>query len=186
MGGSFRKILLMVIVIAIVFVAFIITTKIIKKIKKALSQGNLSSKGATFINGEVQTKPCIFIEYVSEGGFLEDGKCGWLDIECEDGEEKTVTLKFNKKAPQPITVPLKVAKYRITYRAKSKASLAASGILRTINESSGAMGAFANAVYDAGEINGQLSSVVVDVNEDFLLKLRCSTDGLQKSCQVVS
>ena len=48
------------------------------------------------------------------------------------------------------------------------------------------MGAFANAVYDAGGMNGQLSSVVVDVNAEFVMKLRCSTDGIQKSCEVIS
>lgn len=183
MDGPFRKILLMIIVIAIV-VAVIVLIK--KKMKKSAPKKSVPVEDEPVVQSEPQISPCIFVQYMKDGGLLEDGKCGWLDIECEDGEEKTVTLNFNKKSPAPITIPLKVAKYRITYRAKSKASLAVSGVMRSINEGNGAMGAFANAVYDAGELNGQLSSVVVDVNDDFVLKLRCTTDGLQKSCEVIS
>lgn len=167
------RLLLMVIICAVII---LIPVMIIKKSKKASR-----NKLAIPENG-----PYIYVEYLRDGGLLEDGKCGWLDVECETGEEQTFTLNFNKKSPSPIIVPLKNAKYRITYRAQSKASLIASGVLRTINERNGAMGAFANAIYDAGELNGQLSSVVVDVQDDFVLKLQCTTDGLQKSCQVIS
>lgn len=62
----------------------------------------------------------------------------------------------------------------------------ASGVLKTINESNGDMGSFANAVYDAGVGSGQLSSVVIDVNSDFIMKLGCTTDGLKKNCKVIS
>jgi hypothetical protein len=48
------------------------------------------------------------------------------------------------------------------------------------------MGAFANAVYDAGGMNGQLSSVIVDVDADFVLKLACTTDGIERKCKVIS
>ena len=67
-----------------------------------------------------------------------------------------------------------------------QAAMAASGVLNAINEGNGAMGSFANAVYDAGGMNGELESVVVKVEDGFVLRLLCTTDGLTKSCKVVS
>lgn len=58
--------------------------------------------------------------------------------------------------------------------------------MTAINENNGAMGAFANAMYDAGGMNGQLSSVVVDVTSDFILKLACTTDGIERKCKIIS
>lgn len=170
------RILLMAIVIAIVVIVPIV---IIKKIVK-------KSKKSSHLTVRPESGPYISVEYVRDGGPFEDGKCGWLDIECEDGQEMTVELNFNKKSPLPIFVPLKIAKYRITYRSKSKAGMAASGVLTAINESNGTMGAFANAMYDASGISGQLSSVIVDVNADFVMKLACTTDGIEKKCKVIS
>ena len=165
---------ILLIVIAVALVIFVVT-KLCKKSKKSPYPSVCPESG-----------PYISAEYVPDGGPFEDGHGGWLDIECETGEETTVELRFNKKAPQTIFIPLKIAKYRITYRSKSKASMAASGILTSINERNGSMGAFANAVYDAGGMSGQLSSVVVDAKEDFVLKLVCTTDGIERKCKVIS
>ena len=117
---------------------------------------------------------------------LDDGKCGWLDIESENGEVQTVKLNFKKKDPLTKTIPLSEGVYRFTYRTKSKASMFAENVMTSINAQNGAMGAMANAVYDAGGMNGVLDSVVLNVTENFLLKLRCSTNGFTKSCEVVS
>ena len=134
--------------------------------------------------------PKIIIEYQpSESALVrllfDDGKCGWLDIESEKGDTQTVKLKF-KKNERTIVVPLQVGKYRITYRTKSKASMVASSVMTAINEQNGAMGAAANAMYAAGGMNGTLDSVVLDVDENFVLKLSCSTNGFTKSCEVIS
>lgn len=180
MNAIDRKVIFMVIVVAIVIIVPIILITLIKRIVKKFK------KSSCYTTARPNEGPYISVEYMRDGGLFEDGKCGWLDIECEDGEEKTVELNFNKKSPLPIFVPLKIAKYRITYRTKSKAAMLAEGALTAFNASNGAMGAFANAVYDAGGMNGQLSSVVVDVNAEFVMKLRCSTDGIQKSCEVIS
>ncbi len=170
------KMLFMILIIAIVI---IIPITIIKRIRRKAdaSAGQMCTPP--------KDGPYISAKYMRDGGIFEDGKCGWLDIECEDGEVRTVALNFNKKAPTPIFIPLKIAKYRITYRSKSKASMMASGVLKSINESNGASGAFANAVFDAGVGVGQLESVVVDVDASFVMKLSCSTDGLQKHCKVI-
>ena len=170
------RILLMAIVIAIVV---IVPIAIIRKIAK-------KSRKSSHLTVRPESGPYICAEYVRDGGPFEDGNAGWLDIECEDGEEMTVDLRFNKKAPLPIFVPLKIAKYRITYQSKSKASMVASGVLTAINENNGAMGAFANAVYDKSGMSGQLSSVIVDVDADFVLKLACTTDGIERKCKVIS
>lgn len=175
MKALYIRYVLIIIVAIVIFCLFKIIKRIIKKSKK--------SSGT---NVRPESSPYISVQYVRDGGIFEDGKCGWLDIECEDGSKETVELNFNKKAPLLIYVPLKVARYRITYRTKSKAGMAASGVLQAINESNGAMGAFANAIYDAGGMSGQLSSVVVDVTEDFVMKLACSTDGIEKKCAVIS
>lgn len=170
------RILLMILVIAaVISLPVLLIKKMSKKVKKSPYQTNVCPKDG----------PYIAAEYIGESGMFEDGKCGWLDVECETGEETTIVLNFNKKAPLPIFVPLKVAKYRITYRAKSKAGLVASNVMKSINESSGAMGAFANAVYEAGEMNRQLSTIVVDVTEDFVLKLGCSADAFEKHCVIL-
>ncbi len=171
-----RKIFLIIIVLAII-VLFLIS--IIKRIAK-------STRKTKYLSEPPKNGPYIVATYFQDGGIFEDGKCGWLDIECEDGSEQTVVLNFNKKSPTPIYIPLNIAKYRVTYRDKSKASMMASGVLKTINESNGGMGAFANAVYDAGVGSGQLSSVVIDVDSDFIMKLGCTTDGLKKKCKVIS
>lgn len=170
------RILLMAVVIAIVVIVPITLIKrIVKKSKKTF-------RG---LSTPPENSPYIRVQY-RNGGLLDDGKCGWLDIACGDGQEFTVDLTFKRKTPNPFFIPLKVGQYRITYRTKSKAGMVASGILQTINESNGAMGAFANAVFDAGVGRSQLSSVVVNVSADFIMKLECTTNGLQKSCEIVS
>ena len=169
--------LLRILVLAIVIIVPVaLIALIVKRTKK-------SSK---FMKTPPKEGPYIALKYMRDGSLLEDGKCGWLDVECEDGEVNTFELKFNKRSPAPMYIPLRTAKYRITYRTKSKAAMMAEGVLTTINESNGAMGAFANAVYSAGGLSGQLSSVVVDVGADFVMNLMCSTDGMQKSCQIIS
>lgn len=170
---DFRLVLIIIVVAILISIIVSIVKKIAKKINPSSSKASTSPT----------KRPYIAANYVKDG-FLADGKCGWLDIECEDGETNTVVLNFKNKTPT-IYIPLKVAKYRITYRAKSKAGMVASSVLKSINESNGAMGAFANAVYDAGELNGQLSTVVVDVTENFVLNLECTTDGLQKNCRII-
>ena len=196
-GGGLMKIVfyLLIVVAAVAFVVWLVakakesvqerkptrSTPVAPKEEKAAAKPETVQKPA-----ETHKGPRIVIEYERDGGIFEDGKCGWLDVEREDGEERTVKLNFDKKSPVPITVPLEIAVYRITYRTQSKAAMAASGILNAINEGNGAMGAFANAVYDAGGMNGKLDSVVVKVEEGFVLRLRCTTDGLTKSCTVIS
>ena len=133
----------------------------------------------------------IIIEYLPSASALikllfEDGKCGWLDIESDRGDSQTVKLKFKKNAPQPKIIPLQVGKYRITYRKKSKASMLASNVMTAINESNGAIGALANEVYAAGDMNGELESVVLNVNDNTVLRLLCKTNGFTKSCEVIS
>ena len=170
------RILLMVIVIAVVvMIPVLIIKKIIKKVKGA----------SKYLSEPPKDSPFISVTYMPDGGIFDDGKCGWLDLENGYGESQTITLNFKKKKPVTIYVPLKTSKYRITYRAKSKAAMVAEGAMMSVNQSSGAMGAFANAVYKAGVGEGQLSSVVVDVDTDFVLKLECSTNGIEKSCWIV-
>lgn len=135
--------------------------------------------------------PKIVIEYQPMESallrmLLDDGKCGWLDIESENGETQTVKLNFKKKDPLTKTIPLSVGVYRFTYRTKSKASMLAENVMASINAQNGAMGAMANATYEAGVGKGELDSVVLNVTENFVLKLRCSTNGFAKSCEVVS
>jgi len=170
------RMLLMAVVIAVVV---IIPVLIIKKVAK-------KSKNASKYLGEPpKDSPFISVTYMPDGSVFDDGKCGWLDLENGHSESETIELNFKKKKPATIYIPLKTSKYRITYRTKSKAGMAASGVLKAINENNGAMGAFANAVYDAGGMSGQLSSVVVDVAADFVMKLECTTNGIDKSCRVV-
>lgn len=170
------RIILMILTVAVVIMIPIVIIKKIKK-KSAVASGQMHTPP--------QEGPYIAAAYTRDGGIFEDGKCGWLDLECEDGETRTVALNFNKKAPTPIFIPLKIAKYRITYRSKSKASMMATGVLKSINESNGASGTFANAVFETGIGFGQLESVVVDVDANFVMKLSCSTDGLEKHCKVI-
>ena len=177
--AELRKIVLIMAVLLIIAIVIIIPIQLIKKVVK-------KSRKSSCTNVRPKNGPYISVEYFTDGGIFEDGKCGWLDLECEDGLDETVELNFNKKSPLPIYVPLKIAKYRITYRSKSKAGMAASSVLKAINETSGGMGAFANAVYDKSGMSGQLSSVVVDVTEGFVMKLGCSTDGIEKKCAVLS
>ena len=135
--------------------------------------------------------PQIVIEYQPSKSalvrmLLDDGKCGWLDIESENGDTQTVKLNFKKKDPTTKTVTLNAGVYRVTYRTKSKASMLASNVMTAINERNGAMGAFANEVYAAGGMEGVLDSVVLEFKENSVLKLSCSTNGFTKSCEVVS
>ena len=135
--------------------------------------------------------PKIIIEYQPMESplmrmLLDDGKCGWLDIESENGETQTIKLNFKKKDPLTKTVPLSVGVYRFTYRTKSKMSMFAENVMTSINAQNGAMGAMANSVYEAGVGSGELDSVVLEVTENFVLKLRCKTNGFTKSCEVVS
>ena len=176
---------LLIAVAAVAFIVFVISRAKAKLSATMDKKRTTADEDNTASDGEL-TGPGIIAFYQADGGLLEDGKCGWLDIEREDGEEQTIKLNFNKKAPTPITVPLTPAAYRITYRTQSKAAMAASGILNAINESNGAIGSFANAVYDVGGMNGKLESVVVKVDESFVLKLRCTTDGINKSCEVIN
>ena len=195
MGGDIIRIIfyLLIVVAAVSFVVWLVLrakektpSAPVETESKPVPDKKAEPKARTEEKTDTHKGPRIVIEYERDGGFLEDGKCGWLDVEREDGEERTIKLNFDKKAPVPITVPLVEAVYRITYRTQSKAAMAASGVLNAINEGNGAMGAFANAVYDAGGMNGQLESVVVKVESGFVLRLRCTTDGLTKSCKVVS
>lgn len=176
MNVPILRYLIIAIFIAIVI---ILPVKLIKGISKK------AKKTAGFMTVAPSDSPYISVRYEADGGLLDDGKCGWLDIECENGSEETIALNFDKKHSTTVFVPLTVAKYRISYRAKSKAALVAEGVLTSINESNGTMGSFANAVYSAGVGRGQFSSVVVDVDEKFVLKLQCSTNGLEKNCEVI-
>ena len=175
-----RKIILIMAVLLIIAIVMIIPILLIKKL------ANKSKKPSNYASVPPKDSPYISVEYMNGGGLLEDGKCGWLDIECECGRKETVELNFNKKTPTRFFIPLNVAKYRITYRTKSKAAMVASDTLKTINESNGTMGAFANSVFDAGVGRAQLSSVVVDVDANFVMKLRCTTNGFEKNCEIIS
>ncbi len=131
-------------------------------------------------------KPEIVIEYERSGAIFEDGKCGFLDVEYENGKKETKKLNFKKKSPQDIVVPLQCGTCRITYRTKSSFMMAANSVMKAINENNGALGAAANAVYEAGGMDGKFDSVVVNVTENFRLVLGCTTDGISKSCRVLS
>lgn len=178
--AELRKIISIIAVLLIIAIVIIIPVLLIKKLV------NKSKKAAHYLSEPPEEGPYIAVKYMSNGGLLDDGQCGWLDIECENGEMSTVELKFGKKTPSAIFIPLKIAKYRISYRSKSKAGMLASDVLHAVNESNGATGAFANAVFDAGTGRAQLSSVVVDVDAKFVMRLRCATDGFQKSCEIIS
>ena len=189
MGGpGLIRILLMVLVVAAFVVGIVLLiSKVIKTLAKQAAKKSIAAKQqAAEVSAEEPDGPRIVVAYERDGGVFEDGKCGWLDLEREDGDARTVKLNFNKKSPAPIVIPLETATYRITYRTQSKAAMAAGGVLNAINEGNGAMGSFANAVYDAGGMNGELESVVVKVEDGFVLRLLCTTDGLTKSCKVVS
>lgn len=175
-----RKIISIIAALLFVGVVIIIPILLIKKLI------NKSKKPSDYPSVAPTDSPYISVEYLKSGSLLDDGKCGWLDIECGLGKKETIELKFTKKTPAQFFIPLNIAQYRITYRSKSKASMAASDVLKTINESNGAMGAFANSVFDAGVGSGQLSSVAVNVDADFVMKLGCSTDGFNGSCNVIS
>ena len=166
--------------VAIVVIVIIIPIKLIKKL------ANKSKKPSNYPSTAPKDCPYISVDYVKSGSLLDDGKCGWLDIECGSGGKETVELKFDKKTPTTFFIPLSVGTYRITYRSKSKAAMAAEGAMKAINESNGTMGAFANAVFDEGMGSSRLSSVVVNVEADFVMKLACSTDGFNGSCQVIA
>ena len=182
MGRELIKLLLIVAVAAGVIALLLkLTSKLGKKNGGAQSVANIGAADAPSLNG-----PGIIASYKSSKALLEDGKCGWLDIESESGDSRTVKLDFNKKAPEAKVIPLATGTYRITYRTQSKAAMLASNVMTSINESNGGMGAFANAVYDAGGLNGALESVVVKVENGFVLKLVCSTDGITKTCEIDS
>lgn len=184
--GLIRILLIVLVVAAFVTGIVFVLAKIIKAIAKQAAKKNLSAKQAAAVSADESDGPRIVVTYKRDGGIFEDGKCGWLDLEREGGDTRTVKLNFNKKSPAPIVIPLETATYRITYRTQSKAAMVTGGVLNAINESNGGMGAFANAVYDAGGMNGELESVVVKVEEDFVLRLLCTTDGLTKSCTILS
>ena len=175
-----RKVITIIVVLLIIAIVIIIPILLIKKLV------NKSKKPSHYPSVTPNDCPYISVEYMKSGSLMDDGKCGWLDIESEYGEKETIELSFSKKMPTQFFIPLKVAKHHITYRSKSKAAMTASNALKTINESNGAMGAFANSVFDAGVGRSQLSSVVVDVDANFVMKLRCATNGFEKSCEVVS
>lgn len=174
--GNYGRIIL---IIAIVIVAIVAIITIVKK------SANNSKKSSKYPSVPPEKGPYIAVKYIESGSLLDDGKCGWLDVECEDGSTETVELKF-KKTSNSMFIPLKTAKYRITYRSKSKAAMAAKEVMSSINANNGAMGAFSNAVYEAGVGSSQLSSVVVDVDEKFVMKLACSTDGFTPHCEIVA
>ncbi len=180
MSADYRKLFLLAVIVAIVVIVIIIPIKLIKKLT------NRSKKPSNYPSTAPKDSPYISVDYVKSGSLLDDGKCGWLDIECGFGGKETIELKFDKKSPTQFFIPLNIGTYRITYRSKSKAAMAAEGALKTINESSGAMGSFANAVFDAGMGSAQLSSVVVNVDADFVMKLACSTDGFNGRCELLS
>lgn len=178
MNAIDRKLFVMIVLALLV----ILLIAIIAIIKKAANK----SKKSSYLSTPPKDAPYICAGYVKGDSLLDDGKCGWLDIESEYGETQTIDLDFGKKTPNPFFIPLKHAKYRITYRTKSKAAMLADGVLTSINENNGAMGAFANAVYEAGVGAGQLSSIVVDVDADFVLKLKCTCNGFEKGCEIIS
>ena len=132
----------------------------------------------------------IIVEYEPQSGLLgsifDDGACGWLDIENQNGETETVKLKFKKKNPEPKVIPLEPGIYRITHRTQSKVAMLASDILININDSRDDLaGVIANSIYNAGGNLGTFHSAVFEVNENFVLKLCCRIDGTNKICQVV-
>lgn len=184
MGVSYARIALMFLVVAaVIALAIWLICFVLKALKR---RGTKTSAEQQVFDEETISGPMIIAYYQRSGSFMEDGKCGWLDIENENGGSQTVKLNFDKKHPAPMHITLQAGTYRITYRTQSKAAMLASGVLTSINESNGALGAFANAVYDAGGMNGAFETIVVKVDDSFLLKLRCSTDGLTKKCEIVS
>ena len=170
----------------VVFLAVVIAVVIIVPIILIKKLANKSKKPSNYPSTAPKDSPYISVVYVKSGSLLDDGKCGWLDVEGDFGGKETIELKFGKKAPTTFFVPLKIGTYRITYRSKSKAAMAAEGALKSINENSGTMGAFSNAVFNAGTGGAQLSSVVVNVDADFVMKLACSTDGFNGRCELLS
>ena len=178
MNAIDRKLFVMI-VLALLVIGLILIISLIKKVAS-------KSKKLGCLSTPPKDSPYISVLYAKGSSLLDDGKCGWLDIEYEYGESKTVALDFGKKTPNPFYIPLKPTKCRITYRTKSKAAMLADGVLTTINENNGAMGAFANAVYEAGVGAGQLSSIVVDANADFVMKLKCTCNGFEKNCEIIS
>ena len=169
----------MAVAIIALAIIVIIPVTIIKKI------ANKSKKPTNFPTVAPKDRPYISVEYIHSGALQDDGKCGRLDIDCGFGGKETIELTFTKNTPNQFFVPLNAGQYRITYRTQSKATAVASGVLKTINENSGAMGEFANVVFDAGVGRSQLSTVVVNVDADFVMKLACSTNGTQKNCVII-
>ncbi len=186
--GAKRFALLSVFLVVFVLVVVAIVLIVKRAIKRSVANEVVRKTASAVPSGAAETVngPKIIVTYRVSGGLLEDGKCGFLDLEREDGEKQTVKLNFNKKSPSPIVVPLMCAVYRISYRTKSNLTMAAEGVMKAINENNGAMGAMANSVYDAGIGEGTLDSVVLKIHEEFKLVLVCETDGINKNCEVVS
>lgn len=171
---NLRKILLMAVVLLVVALVIIIPIIIIKKLL------NKSKKPSDYPSVAPKESPYISVEYMRNASLLDDGRCGWLDIESDLGGKETIELYFGKKSPTKFFIPLCIGTYHITYRSKSKAAMAAESAL--LSQGS----ALSNAVYEAGAGKGQLSSVSVEVDANFVMNLGCSTDGFNGSCDILS
>ena len=171
---------------AVIIVAIFIVIKLVKKKSGKAADDTSASAHSTSApaGGTPSSTRCITVTYKRSGALLEDGKCGWLDVEGPSGEE-SYKLNFNHKAATPIVIPLEAGDYIVTYRTKSKAAMIAENVASAVNEGNGGLGAAANAIYKAGGMSGQLSSISVSVSEGFNLKLECTTDGLEKSCEII-
>ncbi len=179
MGYDLRIIFIGIVVCAAIFILYYLFKKKSNKSVGSSAEGGISAETAS-----TPKTGCITVSYRKSGALLEDGKCGWLDIESESGEA-TYKLNFDHKSPSPMVIPLAKGDYKLTYRTKSKAAMLAEGAMAAVNESSGSLGAAANAVYKAGGMQGQFSSIDVTVDSDFALLLECTTDGIEKSCEII-
>ncbi len=173
--GELRKIILIIAVLLLFALVIIVPILLIKKL------ANKSKKPSHYPSVAPKDSPYISVEYMKSGSLLDDGKCGWLDIECETGRKETIELNFKKASPQ-FFIPLSIGKCQITYRSKSKAAMAAESAMSSLSQGS----ALSSAVYEAGVGKGQLSSVVVEVDASFVMRLGCSTDGFNGSCDIIS
>lgn len=179
MGSDYSIILIVIVVCAAIFLLYCLFKK-----KSNKSSGISTESGISAETAVAPKAGCITVSYRKSGTLLEDGKCGWLDVESESGET-TYKLNFDHKSPTPIVIPLAKGEYKVTYRTKSRATMLAEGAMSAVNESNGGLGAAANAIYQAGGMQGQFSSIDVKVDDNFALQLECTTDGIEKSCEIV-
>ena len=179
-GLELRKIVAILAIVLLVAIFIVVPIILIKKLT------NKSKKPSNYPSVAPTDSPYISVQYVYSNSLLDDGKCGWLDVENSLGEKETIELKFDKKTPTQFFIPLKIAQYRVTYRSKSKSAMAAEGVLSSLNTNSGVTGNLTNAVYQAGVGKSQLSTVTFDADQKFTMALACSTNGFGGSCEIVS